>query len=281
MNTDTENRTESVKEMAMHVLARTLGKKFSPKKNIWETLKSVPWAEMCTGNFTQAELVLMNMVLDPKSCLGRVALMIALVEKYFPEIMPEVRCAEVKSDLFRKIMLEQWGTIYSERKLPPKSWFSELLMYEEPHSVLSVGGRQFDPLFCIYSESTDYPLDDLAHPAVIEFSPWEAIASFRMVSESFIFMDDQIQSRIKMLEDAERVCSGTLLVKQNLFSSLLLQDEVEHNKVTGLLIELCKESPNARGFFVLEKFFGKSLPSREEIYNENLWNLLTSCILCQ
>ncbi|MFA5047836.1 MAG: hypothetical protein WC516_02215 [Patescibacteria group bacterium] len=264
--TDEVSRT---KEIAARAMRFALGPAFSPAKNAWDTLRSIPWKELCTGSFSQDDMAAMNLVLDPRSCLGRVALMIAVVEKYFPELMPQVRCAEVTSDFFRGLMLKQWGTVYSPDNLPPEGWVEELLMYEEPHAILVIDGRQddrqFDPLFCVYAEKANCPVDDLAHPAVCEFSPWEAVTTFRLVSEAF--WESKPAEQLRLLREADSICPGTCLVMHNMVGPLMLLcsegDAAKGEEAQRLLERICDLSPNVRALTCLRHFFGPSHQARD------------------
>ena len=266
----------TAKEKAALMAERTLGSTFLPKDDLWDTLSSVSWTKLCTGSYSQHDLAEMNLELDPRSCLGRLALMVYLVERYFPSLMSLVRCAEVRRDFFRQLMLKQWGPTYDSGRLPPESWLMELLMYEDPHSIMSVGGRQCDPLFYAYAEVDGLPVGGMAHPSVHEFSPWEAIVAFQMVAEASL-LTDPVQA-VAILREAEKVCPGTCLVRQNIVGQLVLLDGLDDIETARqVILWLCNTTTNARVLLASEMFFGQSHPAKNA-YDPCLWSLLVAAI---
>jgi len=270
------SEVNKTKDIAAEVMLRTLGPGFLPLETIWKTLGCIHWNHLCTGNFSQQDIAVMNLALDPHSCLGRIALSISLIEKYFPELTPEVRCAEVTSDFFRAQMLRQWSERYSSQKLPPEGWLEELLMYEEPHAILTIGGQQFDPLFCLFAGGIRYPGEEMVHPAVQEFSSWEAVTAFRLVSKANLLTN--IEQKVDLLRKANSVCPGTCLVWQNLIGPLMLiggEDDISESKL--LLTGLCDVAPSIRSLMSLRLCFGETHHATSE-YDEHLFSLLETTV---
>ena len=267
------NEIGKTKQIAAEAMLRILGPGFLPLETVWKTLSCISWNDLCTENFTQPDIAVMNLALDPHCCLGRITLAIDLIEKHFPELMPQVRCAEVTRDFFRAQMLRQWSERYSRQNPPLDDWLEELLMYEEPHAILTIGGRQFDPLFCLLAGGIRYPDETMAHPAVREFSPWEAATAFRLVSNAYLLTSTE--QKINLLRQADSICPGTCLVRQNLIGQLLLCGGGEIAE--QLLTELCDIAPSVRSLMMLRTCFGPTHPAAGE-YDEFLFTLLETAV---
>lgn len=264
---------EETREIARGVFEQHYGSML-PRSTPLNTLFSLNWEDLCDGDFGQGDMARMNLGLDPRSCLGRSALAVTIIERFFPEA--EVKCAEVAQDMFRELLLQQWGKIYNTRNWPPDSWLEELLMYEEPHSIVMVDGKQFDPLFCVYAQRANCSVENLFHPGVIEFPAWEEIAAARMVSEAWL--EPNPETKLEVLRAANEICPRTIIVRQNIVQPLLStgrdEDFLEAWKITRAL---CDESPNVRGLMVLEDVFGE-VGSRKNEYTRDLWAMLVSCV---
>jgi len=251
------------------------GKVF-PKDNAYETLVSMDWSKLCQGFYEQKTLAEMNLELDPKGCLGRTALAAALVEEYFPDT--RLQYAEVNRDYFRDMLLWQWRALYNNLLLPGDDWIEEFLIYEEPHSVLIVDGKQFDPLFCVYASQTGGSIEALEHPSITSFPLWEAMVAARMTSEAWLIQDKK--RKLEKLREAERVCPGTAIVKQNLIEPLLDMGTVDgYDEALRGVRDLCDNRPTVRSFLALEEVFGeRHRHSRKDLYDDVLWEILSNYV---
>lgn len=268
---------DTVKVIARQVAEAIIGPAFKPRSTLESTLQMIPWKELCAGNFSQPEMAELNLRLDPRSCLGRTALMVHISRTYFPDDFPKTRVAEVRSDFFRRLLLNQWGPLFHKDNLPPESWLAEILMYEEPHAIMVTNGRQFDPLFYVYSDETRCRTDFLRHPAVREFSPWEAITAFWMVSKAYQIQD--AQKRLDLLGEAEIICPDTCLVRQFMVEPILSLDKINgENRARLIVRDLCHQSPSVRQLFVLETLFGEE-HNAKSTYGPDLWPLLEGHLL--
>ena len=127
--------------------------------------------ESVSGPLDQQEVVVNNLELNQKSCLGRLALAAAVAEKHFPGI--KVFGAEVWEDGLRNRLLAMLKVDPSLADDP--SFWRELLLYEEPHAVLYFQGRQYDPLETVLHEPIRHPPG--ADPSGLEFGR-ELLACF-------------------------------------------------------------------------------------------------------
>jgi hypothetical protein len=204
-----------------------------------QTLRTFHWDFGGEREISQQEMTRLNLVLDQQSCLGRVALAMALVERNYPGV--EVGYAEVLKDQLRRDMLARVYTSLPEHDpILRDEWLCEVLMYEEPHAVPLVNGVQFDPLSTVYPEEIYHPVVQ-AHPA------WSGVASAMMVS--LALSEDRPEAKLQILEEAERVCPGTTVVSENKVGALILLHR--DAEAVGLLENLLKRRPCARTLYVL------------------------------
>jgi hypothetical protein len=222
---------QEVREMA-HKLIEGRYKKAST--DIFTSLRNFPFDFSTEPDLSQRQIANFNLRLDGRSCLGRITQAGAMIEKEFPEV--NLMCGEVMEDFFRNVLLG----MLKENPNQPDSFFSELLMYEEPHNILLVDGKQFEPLSILYRQ-------DISHPQISSFPFWEAVTASRLISKAWL--EDSPYKKIEILAEAERICPGMLTTKENLTSCLLLLDRERE------AIELAKETllvrPTARAMYFL------------------------------
>ena len=262
---------DDMKKKALKNMQEVLGKNFEPECGLHATLRLIPWQKYCQEAYDQVRIVALNRELDPCGCLGRAALILMVIEKYFPDLMPYVRYAEVQEDLLRSRLLEQWNALYSPRNLPPKNWLEELLAYEDPHAVITVNDMQFDPLFYIMRERGD--TQDLFHPKIVKHDPWEGILSSFLVSRSFLCFDDNGE-RIAVLRAADEVCPGTMLVCQNLIGVLTCGTSDDMQEACEMISEFVEQVQSFRVFLTYHMLTGQVHPLQKDHYDDCLWGLL-------
>lgn len=274
MNIENQNKTipkmseiemikiNDVKAKAIEVL-ETLTPNFLPKEDIKSTLESYPWPDVVGDNTTQEELSQINQELNPRSCLGRAALSFAILEKYFKGQADQFEYGEVLEDWFWNTLMTQWRTYYEPKSIPlPEGWVNELLTYEEPHAVM-VGRNdfQFEPLSTLIKK-------EVRHPKTNSYPIWPAITSAFIVSEAISEKDPM--NKLKLLEDAEKICPNTALVKQNRIEPLILLGRDEEAR--SILKEIIAIKPNSRAFFMLETLFDDKSDMCNNIYTSSLWS---------
>lgn len=103
----------------------------------------------------------LNMILSPKSCLGRMALAGAFTEKYYTS---DVYAGDVIDDFFREAVSKDLSA--NVRKNP--LFLNDVILYEDPHTVLCVGDQQFEPLSKLFS-------DLIVHPKIQKYPLWDYV----------------------------------------------------------------------------------------------------------
>jgi hypothetical protein len=226
------------------VLARVRAEEleYGIKAGPLETLRTIRFPVLIEQEMGQLEMAKANLGLRSISCLGRAAAAAAVVEKHFPEA--NVQMAEVRTDYLAGLMLNMLADDPDKRHDPP--FMRELLMYEEPHMAVSVNGEQFEPLSAQFGS-------DIRHPKVKLFPVWEAVAA--SVTVSYAWLEPDPQTRLNILEYAEKLCPGTTLVAENMCEPL---------EVLGRRAELLeqvmwcvKERPCARNLYVVYALTGE------------------------
>jgi len=160
---------EKVRHIAYERIAE---KKYEVFPTPLETLRNLQFKIPCGNSVNQEKIREANLTMDSYGCLGRVAQSAAIIEKHFPQIKLEI--AEVWIDALRNMLLHP---LLITGEIKEESYYEEILMYEEPHAVLLLNGKQFEPL--------SVPLSmDIHHPLVQPFPLWEGIASSHLVSVS-------------------------------------------------------------------------------------------------
>jgi hypothetical protein len=238
---------------------------FKPSPSLESTLSMFPWRSFIENQTQpdQSTLHEYNLALDPRACLGKVALCFAIVERHFPARFEEFSFGEILTDWFQSEIMQQWTTFYRFEEALPDGWLQELLMYEEPHGVFvhSATKRQFDPLQVMI------PNKKVHHPRIKQHNPWSAIASAQLVSRALQEVDPIRQ--IDLLDEAEEVCPGTCLVQENRVAPLVALEH--YSEAYSTLIRFTGIRPTARLFFILETLFGYHHIRRAELYDEKLW----------
>ena len=202
-------------------------------------LHSYPWNLGQGQNTTdQKTLAKLNLELDGRSCLGRVAQAAAFVELRFPNA--KVGYAEVLSDNLRRDMLAQVHEKLPNDPALRTEWLQEVLLYEEPHAVVLVDGVQFDPLSTVYPE-------EICHPKIQSFPTWGAIAASIVVAQAWL--EDDPNEKLDILQEAETLCPGTTLVSENMVSAMILLER--EDEAIPILKELLLRRPCARTLFSL------------------------------
>jgi hypothetical protein len=208
---------------------------------------------------SQRQIAFLNLKLDGCGCLGRIARAGAMVEKKFPDA--KLMFGEVLEDFFCNTLLD----ILKRESSQPDSFFEEFLMYEEPHSVLLVDGKQFEPLSIPYQQ-------DIAHSKIAVLPFWEAVTASILISTAWV--EHNPHRKVKILAEAEMICPGMTAVKENLASCLLLLNRKQYS--IKLAEEILVVRPTARLMYFLfiltedEKY----IKMIEEKYSSRVVNLL-------
>jgi len=218
--------------------------------------------ESVSGPLDQQEVVVNNLELNQKSCLGRLALAAAVAEKHFPGI--KVFGAEVWEDGLRNRLLAMLKVDPSLADDP--SFWRELLLYEEPHAVLYFQGRQYDPLETVLHEP-------IRHPRVLIRPVWNLVASSWLVSRHWL--EDEEMDKRKFLAAAEMVCPGTMLAAGALLPFLINLQEGKRQAI-ALAEWMAKRNPTARIWYALHLITGddRYLGIIAENYGEKIFPYL-------
>lgn len=178
-----------------------------------------------------------NLELDPQSCLGRVAVIAAIMEQYHSKT--SLLLGEVWNDYFKELMIRKLRIAPSLADDP--SFMQELLMYEEPHAVIVADGvQQLEPLSLEFGEL-------IKHPTVETFPLWEALAASATVSEAWLENDPS--KRLVLLNQAEEVCPGLTLVIENMVESYELLGRLD--EAIASVRWALKRRPCARTLYVM------------------------------
>ena len=240
---------------------KKLAEKSNEMKNILklrtalETLQAINW-KIPIGNITDDQYTYWNLELNTKSCLGRAAVSALIVEKYFPN--ERLMAAEVLKDGLVQIMFEIPIKERTDDNL------REILVYEDPHMIITVGGEQYDSL--------SSEIKDLHHPVIKEFSTWKAIYASRAISESKLI--NEPLTKIAFLNKLKEQCN-LCLIDEHLIGAYSAIGDFEKAKV--LAKRALEIRPNARLYFVLylltqEQKYKNYLV---EIYGANMFNVIT------
>jgi hypothetical protein len=235
-----------------------------------KTLRTFHWGDLIKGEYDQEQMTKFCLSLDPRGCLGRVALCLAICEQHFAGSEWTFRYGEVRNDFFRGILMDQWQTEYSVgQTVPDDSWFTELLMYDEPHAIIVVNDTdQFDPL------SMAVPDFEVHHGDVVLFNGWNAVACSMAISQAITEKDPA--RRLAALEAADTLCPGTSQLKEakvHAFVELGMLSEAETT-----LRELVFTRPTAKVFWILETVFNTDHPARRTLFDDCLWSHLKRCL---
>lgn len=183
----------------------------------------------------QTELMKINLALGPEFCLGRSARAAAFVDKWFPGT--KVQYAEVLSDALRNILLED-----IENHKHDLSYLNEILMYEEPHSVVVVDGRQFDPI----SKQLGW---EVIHPKINCCEVWAGLTSHWLLSKA--------QGSVCLVEKSSLISQAEELWPEQSFlletKALMYSDREEFDKSIEYLRMVEPLRPHARQLVTLDR----------------------------
>jgi hypothetical protein len=224
-------KVQEVRAMAHGLVAKKGNKNFN---NAFDLLKNFPFDFSTERGMSQRQIALFNLKLDNRSCLGKIAQAGAIMEKEFPDA--KIMFGEVLTDFFCNTLLD----ILQRESSQPDSFFEELLMYEEPHCIILIDGKQFDPLSVPYQKN-------ITHSRITTLPFWEAVTAARLIS--WAWLENNPDCKIKILTEANSICSGMIAIKENLASYSLLLDRNQYS------IDLAKEillvRPTARLMYFL------------------------------
>ncbi len=244
--------------------------KFVPNLKICSTpeatLAASPWKELIQNEPAHSELATLNFELNPRGCLGRVALCFAIIERFFLTDFERFKYGEVNIDWFWVTLMNQWKNHYSLKSTPvPESWVTELLTYEDPHGiVVGKNAYQFEPLSSMMEDQKIW------HVGVSTFDPWPAITSALIVSQ--VIVTNDLDEKMRLLGEAEKICPNTCIVKQNRIEPLIMLGR--DDEAMQVLRELVSRRPSARLFFILETLFGEKHQICDEMYGHRLWEII-------
>ncbi len=197
-------------------------------------LRNVQWKIPQGESISNEVMGKWNLELDERGCLGRLAKAAVLVERFFPET--EFYAGEVLEDFFRNEVLK----ILHSTPNPPDALFSDILIYEEPHSVILIDGQQFDPISCVVERGGD-------HPRVKQCSLWEHVASSFLVSIANMISNPF--KKLDTLKEAGKISPESPLVMENSLHPLV--DTGNLAEAIKVLKVVTQERPTARSLFVL------------------------------
>lgn len=221
----------------------SLNLKYEVNENPIKTLKTIQFnIPVESGSIAQKEIALKNIKLCQSSCLGRTAQSAAIIERHHPNCIIEV--AEVWKDSFQCIMLQKLSK--NPRHAHDKSFMQELLLYEEPHSILIIDGVQFDPLSIVFGT-------DIVHPKINTYPLWESIAASILIAESHL--TNLTFKKLNILHRADTICPGLTTVAENIVEPYLSSDNID--KAMKNLLWALGERPCARALYCAYIFTAK------------------------
>lgn len=224
-------KVKEVRAIAYRMIAGKANKNFN---NAFDLLKNFPFDFSTEQGMSQRQIAFLNLKLDGRSCLGKVAQAGALLEREFPQTI--LKFGEVLEDFFCSTLLE----VLKKEPNQPDCFFEELLMYEDPHSVILIDGKQFDPLSIPYQQN-------VVHARIATLPFWEAVTASILISTAWL--ENNPHRKIVILAEAENVCPGMIAVKENLASCLLLLNRKQYS--IRLAKEILLVRPTARLMYFL------------------------------
>lgn len=227
---------ESARLLALTRLGET---KYTPDHTAMGTLRKFPWITPIDQFPDHDTNQGWNLELDPRSCLTKAALGVALMEKHFPNC--EIELGEVLDDGFRRVMLER----IRQAGLPtdPKirtEWLVELLVYEEPHVVLFVNSRQFDPAWVTAGR-------DFQHGDVRKHPSWQFVAAARTIAQ--IKLSTPAEERLQLLDQADALCPNVIAFLEQRAVALFMQER--NDESASLMAQCLQKRTTARGLFMM------------------------------
>jgi hypothetical protein len=253
----------------LDALLATTASDFRSGETSWETLQRFPWSRFCAVDQqpSQHDLIALNEVFDLRSCFGRAIACFELISRYHPSVT-DVSWREVREDWFRMNMLDQWAQRYQQSD-PESSWFSEFLMYEEPHAVFSAGDYQFDPASMLLPEKMRRHVSHGLHHT--KHQPWSAVVACVLVNRALAEQDHM--AALEILDEAARVSPGMAIVWQTRVRSLAYLGRFD--EAQQVIMSLHGEGfRSARMFFALEAVGKTGNLLAESFYGERLWKFL-------
>lgn len=224
-----------------------------------ETLRNIVW-DIPEGDIPQEKLIKWNLKLDTRSCLGRSAVCILIIEKFFPD--HKVMVAEVLGSGLTEYMLQ----------IPMSQKTNEdmitTLLFEEPQIIITVNGVQYDPL----SNQVTW----LKHPKIQEFPAWEAIRAWYLSSKCLALKNYYYQ--INQLLKIKRICPMSFVNEKLILAYFSTRNTTRAIKMAVKLIEI---KPSARLYFVLYLVTRelKYKDMLEKNYGELMFNVICKSIL--
>lgn len=218
------------------------------------TLTNIVWPES-KSRYTQLEVRQANFELNPTFCFGRAAVCLAVMEKYFSQYKTEL--AEVLEDGLAKLLLDQMPTN------PETSYLEEILMYEDPHSIVIIAGAQFDPIIVQHNLG-------IKHPRVNILPGWETI-----LTEYYLSLynnTDKLAEKIFYHAKAEKLCPKIVNIKENKIE-LMVSLGKSDAEIIALMKTILEIRPTARLLYSLHHFTG------DEQYLNRLTNKYTNNIV--
>lgn len=223
-----------------------------------ETLRNIVW-DIPEGDIPQEKLIKWNLKLDTRSCLGRVAVCVLIVEKFFPD--HKVMVAEIISSGLTEYMLQ----------IPILKRTNEhmiaTLLYEEPQIIITVNGIQYDPL----SNQVTW----LKHPKIQEFPAWEAIKAWYLSSKCLALKNYYYQ--INQLLKIKRICPMIFVNEKLILAYFSTRNTTRAIKMAVKLIGI---KPSARLYFILYLATRdmKYKDKMEKIYGEYMFEVIRNTI---
>jgi hypothetical protein len=207
-----------LKKMVMQKMAcaRLSIKKF---ETAIETLENIKWIRL-NEKISDKILKARTLNLDIKTDLGRIAATVAILENFFPEDI--VKVAE----------------LYQSKKAESSfKTMEDILEYENQQLIVIINGIQYDP----NSLHEVWP----QYEGLMEFSPWKAIATSRMIIE---LEDKNSFKKIRLLNHLKKACPLKLLDYQ-LVSAYTEVGNLK--KAIDVAKKLSETKPQARLYYAL------------------------------
>jgi len=231
-------------------------------------LYSLKWDIPNGGAFSEEIMTQMNIDFDEYGCFGRAVKAAVLAEIFFPE--QKLYAGEVCEDLLRDMLLEQ-------ARQEPWNWndetfVGEILQYENPHIVIiDKDGNQFDPLFGMISGEPE----KMRHPAVLEHSIWEGLHSSYLVSNALRIMEEDKETYLRQLLQANILYPEVILIKENLIHAYCLNGQEDKGIMCAR--EAAKKRKDAKTLWVLWQLIHDEAYKNQIIkeYDIQMFNFLT------
>lgn len=234
-------------------------------------LYSLTWDIPNGPAFSEIEMARMNLALDERGCFGRALKATVLIEKNFPG--ETIQYGEVCEDYLRTLLVH--GA--TSEKWHDNTYVAEILQYENPHSVIVCGGKQFDPIFGFLSDEPQ----KLAHPKVNMLDVWNGLYASYLISHGLLLFkeNEDARSYLQFLVQAEQLCPGLLLPQENRASALCALGRLEES--IAVAKQLAGKRKDAKMLFFLW-ILTEETEYREQIivqYDVAMFNFLTKMFM--